>query len=153
MIPHSFNLHFSDSQWCLASCMCLLAICVSSLEKCLFWSTHFLIQFFVFLILSYMSCLYILAINPLWVFLQIFSLILWVFFILLMVSFATENPLENFSLSPPFRENQKQSLYITCCFRKGWHPRILSHTPQDILSLFLILSHVEWQREIGLSSI
>ena len=89
--------------------------------------------------------------QSLMVCLQIFSLILWVFFILLMVSFATQNPLENFSMSSPFRQNQKQSLYITCCFRKGWHPRILSHTPQDILSLFLILSHVEWQREIGLS--
>ena len=70
--------------------ICLLAICMSALGKSF---AHFLIELFVFSVLTFVSSLLMLAINPLsHILVNTFSHSVGCLFILFVVSFAVQKP-------------------------------------------------------------
>ena len=59
VVTHCFNLYFPDDIWGEALLICLFAICISSLVRCLLRSfIHFSIELFVFFLLSFKSCFF-----------------------------------------------------------------------------------------------
>ena len=115
--------------------MFLLDISLSYSEKCLFRSfIQFLIGLFAFLLLSYISCLYILEIKPLSVtsFANIFSHFIGFLLILFIVSFAVQKLLSLIM----------SHLFISITLGNGLEKILLQFTSKCVLVMFASKSFI-----------
>ena len=117
--------------------MCLLATCISSLEEKVLL---ILSGLFVYLLLSCMSCLYILEIKPLSVswFANIFSHSVGCLFVLFMISFAVQK-LVNLIRSHLF-------IFVFISIAMGDWPKktLVQFMSENVLSMFSSRSFMVW---------